>query len=167
MQLVRWALLLLSLALAARELGLAATPEQTSILAGRGLAGVELGMPPAKLRALLGEPVRIEGEGWHYPQLHLAVFVKAGAVHRIFLGEPCDGVKDPFGSTLPAAEKLSTPDGLKLGSPLDAVLAGQGAPDRRSSAGGVEHLVYLRKGIEFGVGERGVCIVVIRPPHPV
>lgn len=166
MQPVRGALLLLLLVFAAEGLGGAETPGQTSILAGRGLAGVELGMPPAKLRALLGEPVRIEGEGWHYPQLHLAVFVKAGTVHRILLGEPCGGEKDPFGATLPAAEKLSTPEGLKLGSPLDAVLAGQGAPDRRSSAGGVEHLYYLRKGIEFGVGERGVCMVVIRPPNP-
>lgn len=143
-----------------------AQPPGPPILAGHGLGGVEIGMPPEKLRALLGEPVRIEGEGWHYPQLHLAVFVKAGVVRRIMLGKPCDGAQDPFGASLPAAEEQSTPGGLKLGSPLVAVLAEQGLPDRRSAAGGVEHLFYLRKGIEFGVGGRGVCSITIRPPSP-
>ena len=119
-------------------------------------------MSEATVVALLGEPRLSSGQSRHYPDRHLTVFIIEGKAHTIFMVRQCAGT-DPFEATLEEANQVRTADNVGFGSSLEDVRREFGEPERQVSVEGALDLTYLKQGIEFQVGDEGVCMITVRP----
>jgi hypothetical protein len=133
-----------------------------TIQAGRALAGIEIGMSEAAVLALLGEPRLSSGQSRHYPERHLTVFIIDGKANTILMVKSCAG-QDPFEATLKEANQVRTADNVGFGSSLEDVRREFGEPERQVSVQGALDLAYPKQGIEFQVGDNGVCMITVHP----
>jgi hypothetical protein len=133
-----------------------------TIQPGRALAGVEIGTPESALDNLLGKPNLSSGQSRHYPDRHLTIFIVEDKVATILMAKPCTG-SDPFAGTLAQAHQVRTARSVGCDSTLDEVRAEFGEPERQRSVESALLLAYPKAGVEFQVGETGVCSVTVRP----
>lgn len=111
---------------------------------------------------LLGKPNLSSGQSRHYAELHLTIFIVEGKVATILMAKPCTG-SDPFAGTVAQANQVRTAGNVGFDSTLDEVRAEFGEPERQRSIESASLLAYPGRGIEFQVGEKGVCSVTVRP----
>lgn len=131
------------------------------IVPGRSVAGIELGMSEARMLELLGEPQVELKESRQYSLLHMTLFVREALVRAIIFTRACKG-PDPFESTLEWAESIKTEEGISLGSSLEAVRAAFGAAEHEKRVSDTNLMLsYPSRGIQFQVGEVGVCGITI------
>ena len=129
---------------------------------GNALAGIEIGMPEPSVTDLLGAPKLAEGQSRHYPDRHLTIFIVEGKVATILMAKPCTG-SDPFAGTVAQANQVRTAGNVGFDSTVEQVRAEFGEPERKRSIESALLLSYPKAGVEFQVGETGVCSVTVRP----
>jgi hypothetical protein len=78
------------------------------------------------------------------------------------MAKPCTG-SDPFAGTVAQANQVRTAGNVGFDSTVEQVRAEFGEPERKRSIESALLLSYPKAGVEFQVGETGVCSVTVRP----
>lgn len=144
-----------------------ASPLSGPIVPGHSVAGIELGMESSRVRELLGNPKKEEGESWHYPQLHLTVSLHDKSVNGLMFVKACQG-QEPFRDSMTWAESIKTAEGIGLGSSTEEIKRALGAPEHERHVEAtveMDVLSYPSHGIMFQVGESGTCVIGITAPY--